>query len=175
MPLNFLCRSATVSVAVQAALILVLYASALYFQAATASLSNIYQPGIESLRVSVSPGGLLVVVFLVACIRKSFVVAHLAMLTSAGAILVSVLMLAFVAGHGGSPNTWRFPEARSLSGTVRLALFQPSFSNRSIGSVAGNGFLALFVLAGSAYLSRRRHNNPVQRTGPDGPSADLQR
>jgi hypothetical protein len=74
------------------------------------------------------------------------------MATSAGAILVCALMLAFIAGHGDSPKTWQPPGDRSLSSTVRVALFQPSFSNRSIGSVVGYGFLALLVLGGSVYF-----------------------
>ena len=175
MPLSLLPRSVAVLASGEAAVIVMLYALALYFQAATASLSNAYQPGIEVLRAVVSPGGLLLVVFLIACLRKSYAAIRVATLASAGALFVSTLMLVVVAGHGGSLNTWQFPEARSLSGTVYLALFQPSFSNRSIGAVAGNGFLALLALGGSAYLSRRRHNQSVQRTGPDGPPADLHR
>lgn len=175
MPLNFLRRSAVGLVAVQAAPVLMLYALALYFQAATASLSNTYQPGIKLLQAVISPSGLLLLVFLVACLRKSYAAARVAMATSAGAILVSALMLAFIASHGDSPKTWQFPGARSLSSTVRVALSQPSFSNRSIGSVVGNGFLALLVLGGSVYFSRRRRINPVQRTGPHGPSTDLDR
>ncbi|WP_143226736.1 hypothetical protein [Acidovorax sp. 62] len=175
MPLNFLCRSAVGLVAVQAAPVLMLYALALYFQAATASLSNTYQPGIKLLQAVISPSGLLLLVFLVACLRKSYAAARVAMATSAGAILVSALMLAFIAGHGDSPKTWQFPGARSLSSTVQVALFQPSFSNRSIGSVVGNGLLALLVLGGSVYFSRRLRINPVQRTGPHGPSTDLDR
>jgi hypothetical protein len=152
MSLHLPRRSAVVSIAAQALPFLVLYALALYFQAATASLSNTYQPGIKLLQVVISPSGLLLLVFLVACLRKSYAAARVAMATSAGAILVCALMLAFIAGHGDSPKTWQPPGDRSLSSTVRVALFQPSFSNRSIGSVVGNGFLALLVLGGSVYF-----------------------
>ncbi len=175
MPLNFPHRSAVGLLAVQAVPVLMLYALALYFQAATASLSNTYQPGIELLRAVISPSGLLLLVFLVACLRKSYAAARVATVTGAGAILVCALMLASIASHGDSPITWQPDGARSLSSTVQVALFQPSFSNRSIGSVVGNGFLALLVLGGSVYFSRRRRINPVQRTGPHGPSTDLDR
>lgn len=161
MPLNFPGRSPAVSVIVPAVLVAVAYTLALYFQAATASLSNAYQAGIELLRSVVSPGGLLMAVFLVACLRKSYAASRVAMLASAGAVLVSALMLALVVGHQGNSNTWQFPEARSLSGTLHQALCRPSFSNRSVASVAGSGVLALLVLGGSAYLSRRRQNNPL--------------
>lgn len=166
MPLNFLRRSTVGLLAVQALPVLVLYALALYFQAATASLSNTYQSGIELLRAVISPSGLLLLVFLVACLRQSYAIARVVMATSAGAILVSALMLAFIAGHDDSSKTWQFPEARSLSGTVQAALFEPSFSNRSIGSVVGNGFLAMLVFGGAVYFSRRLRVNPVQRASP---------
>ena len=105
----------------------------------------------------------------------NYAAARVATVTGAGAILVCALMLASIASHGDSPITWQPDGARSLSSTVQVALFQPSFSNRSIGSVVGNGFLALLVLGGSVYFSRRRRINPVQRTGPHGPSTDLDR
>ena len=62
MPLNFPHRSAVGLLAVQAVPVLMLYALALYFQAATASLSNTYQPGIELLQAVISPSGLLLLV-----------------------------------------------------------------------------------------------------------------
>jgi hypothetical protein len=151
-----------------AVLVTSLYALALYFCAATASLYDSYQPGIEWLRVFITPGGLLFGVFLIACLNSSYWSARLAILSSAGAILVCLLMLAFISIHDGSASTWVFPENRSLFGTVRAALFQPSFSNRSFGSVVASGFFALVCLGGSLYISRRRHNQSSQRTASGG-------
>ena len=141
------------------------YAMALYFQAATASLTDDYQPGIGLLITIVSPTGLLLATLLVACLRKTGSSARIAVLTCAGAVAVSVLLLAFVHVHEGAPGTWRFPESRSLGGTVRLAVFQPRFSNRSEGSVVGSGVCAALLLAASVRLARRR-----RRRSPSAPT-----
>ena len=144
MPLNFPHRSAVGLLAVQAVPVLMLYALALYFQAATASLSNTYQPGIELLRAVISPSGLLLLVFLVACLRKSYAAARVATVTGAGAILVCALMLASIASHGdgsGGPlstilfqSLYRFCCRQRLPrfiGSWRVSLFFASAAHQS--------------------------------------------
>jgi hypothetical protein len=61
------------------------------------------------------------------------------------------------------------PEARSLSSTVHIALFRPSFSGRSTGRVVFNGLLAAMSIGASRLVLRRRYNYSFKPTSPHGP------
>ena len=132
------------------------YAIALYFHAATASLTEAYQPGIGLLRAVTSPAAVLLAVWLVAGLIRTDASLRVATSTCAGAIVVAVLLGVWVAGHHGSARAWQFPEARSLTATVRLAVFEPQFSNRSLMAIVANGVLAGLLLCSALLVSRRR-------------------
>jgi len=142
------------------------YMLAAYFQAATASLKDSYQPGIEILRLFTMPGALLFAVFLAAFLVKSYTSARLSVIFCRAALCVcALLFIITVFPWSKSSGNWLFPEERTLSTTVKTALFQPSFSNRSSISAASSGAFAFILLAASTRLAKKRHNQSLKRTG----------
>jgi hypothetical protein len=138
-----------------AAALLTTYAVALYFRAATASLDDQYQPGIESLQLVIWPGALLVGVIASASLSQSELAWSVARRVCVGAVAVCLLLLLFVAAHEPKPRPWVFPADRTLQGTVHRSLFTPSFSNRSTGSIVGSAIFAA-AMSGGLLLWRRR-------------------
>jgi hypothetical protein len=146
--------SSLVGTGITAALLAV-YVVALYFRAATASLNDQYQPGIELLQLMVWPGALLVGVIASASLGRSELAWSIAWRVCVGAILACLLLLLFVAAHEPKPRPWVFPADRTLQGTVHRSLFNPSFSNRSTGSIVGSAMFAA-AMSGGLLLWRRR-------------------
>jgi hypothetical protein len=137
------------ALACAAALLLGLYGAALYFQVATASLYDTHQPGIEALRRTLQPGVVLVLVSLLAWLRKSPWTIQLSRWVNGGAVLCCALMLMAVTLHSGTPPQWQPPEDRSLWSTLEQAILHPSFSNRSTFSAVKSGLFAAVLLMGA--------------------------
>ena len=145
-------RGAEVAISV----LVLAFALTLYFQAATASLSDAYQPGIEFLRNVVRPAWVVLAVLLVASMWGSATGLRIARLTCAGAAIFALCLAIGVSVHEGSPRAWVLPEGRSLKESVRLAMLEPQFSNRSLVTITVNGLFAALVFCGAVFLSRRR-------------------
>lgn len=148
--------NATIALAALVAIVALLYGMTLYFRAATASLHDGYQPGIEALRLYASPGLLLGVLTVLAVISRSAFPARTAVHACLAALVVCALMLGVVSSHPGNRDTWVFPQQRSLESTVHTALFTPNFSGRSKGSIAGSAIVALCWLGVASCALRRR-------------------
>jgi hypothetical protein len=154
---------------VAVALVTANYAAMLYFQTATASLHDEYQPGIEAMKAWISPGALLLILVAGAAFLRSSFVLQIAKSSCKAALLVCVLLFLLVSVHRGNRNTWVFPQQRSLEGTARIALFSPNFSNRSTGTVLGSAGIALLCFGASVWLCRRtQSNNSSQPTAFGG-------
>ena len=150
------------------ALVTLLYGMTLYFRAATASLHDGYQPGIEALRLYVNPGLQLGLITAGAVTSRSAFPARVAVHACLAAIATCALMLAVVSSHPGNRNTWVFPQQRSLESTVHTALFTPNFSGRSKSSIAGSAIVALCWLGVSScvFLRRKRAAHTTQSIQP---------
>ena len=131
------------------------YAAALYFRVATASLTDAYQPGIEALRGAVWPSVVLWVPLALALVFKSAVWMEASRAISAGAVVCCAVLLLLVKLSGGAAPGRIGGESRSLSTTVRVALLQPRFSNRSVGSLIGSAAGASLACLASLALVRR--------------------
>lgn len=136
-----------------------LYAAMLYFRAATASLDDGYQPGIEALQAWARPSLLLAIAPLLAIGTRSTFMTRLAVANSICATLICAILLVVVSVHPGNANTWQFPQDRSLEETIRIALISPNFSGHSKGRIVVSGAIALTWLCISALFAyrRRRH------------------
>ena len=151
--------------AIGAGLLTLVYVPAVYFEAATASLNDRYQPGIDTLQLFVMPGALLCAVFLAALLGKSYTSARLAFFFSRTALFAcALLFLLTVIPSSGPPSDWVFSKDRSLAKAVKIALLQPSFSNRSSASVVGSGILAFIIFIGSSRIAKKRHDMAANRT-----------
>ena len=165
--------------------ILLLYTGTLYFQAATASLHEGYQPGIDRLKPVLEPVWLLLGLAVYTWLKRSAPAFKRIYMTSAGAFLVCLGMLgviiaidnwkakntgntwfshqtpAWVCGHTNHrENTVIRPEERLLICTVYTALFRPSFSNRSYSAVLGSSCVALLFCIWAAVM-RKHHLRPA--------------
>lgn len=138
---------------VATAILAVPYAAAVYFWAATASLYDSYQPGIDLLHRLIIPGFLIGGIFLIASLTKSHSIVRLTVLLSSAAVVICTLLLVVVVGS--TPSTDPAPDDHSLKSTIEFALSRPSFSNRSVVVVFESGAFAGLVLFGSLRLSRR--------------------
>lgn len=132
------------------------YVAGVYFHAATASLSDAYQPGLSSLKRFVQPDLALWALPLIAYGLKS---AHLAKCAQRCALVGLVCCaLLYVLCWFHSPEagiSWVAPADRTLAGTIHQSLFSPSFSNRSLGSITGSAILAAMAWQLSAMIRRR--------------------
>ncbi|MDO5290756.1 MAG: hypothetical protein Q4F13_14155 [Pseudomonadota bacterium] len=145
---------------------LLLYAALLYAQAATASLTDAYLPGIERLRWLAGPGWVLLGVLGLAWLSPRARLASLAVWVCAGAALLCAALAAWLIwwdAPGRAANTWLPPQARSWGSVLHVALAQPSFSNRSLGAILGSGLWALAACALAAWLARRPCPLPSSR------------
>ena len=148
-------KLSVLQVAIVAAVALI-YAAMLYFRAATASLDDHYQPGISTLQSWFMPGALLFALTLVAVAFRSVLAAQVAVFTNLSAIVICAFLLIFVISHPGNPNSWVFPQHRTLQTTIHTALFSPNFSSRSKGSIIGSAVVASCFLGISCLVLRRR-------------------
>lgn len=132
------------------------YATGVYFRAATASLSDAYQPGLDSLKRYVLPGIAMWVLPLIAYGLKSV---HLAKCAQRCALLgLACCALLYVLCWLHSPEagiSWVAPADRTLAGTIHQSLFKPAFSNRSLGSIAGSAILAAMAWLLGASIERK--------------------
>ena len=136
------------------------YAVGVYFHAATASLSDDYQPGIERLKLSIQPGLVLLLPLLLAWLLKARGLIQIAQWSSLCGLLACLVVLVFCASHGQSGGVqWVAPNHRSLTTTVQQALFQPSFSSRSVGSVLGSAVFAMGLLMLNCIVCRKLHKS----------------
>ena len=150
-------RSISMGTTLAVGLALALYGLLLYFHAATASLYDDHQPGIQALRAALSPSVVLLLVLLVATVLPTRRAAQVAVLCCAGACVLALLMAAVTVGvHVHSRSTWVPPESRTLADTVYVALVHPAFSNRSNFSMVGSAVFAMACLSGALWLWRRR-------------------
>ena len=140
------------------------YGALLYFRAATASLFDDYQPGIELLRQWLNPLWIAAVVWLAALIKGTAVWTQFARDSAATALLLCLLMYLLVASHRGTQNPWQFPQERTLTNTVQIALLAPNFSSRSKLEIAVNGALSGLCLVAYWLQSRRKRKAPNAKT-----------
>ena len=141
-----------------------LYGALLYFHAATASLRDTYQPGIETMQLLSAPEAILLLILLVSVVVKQHWLAIFAFYCSIGAFVACAILFVLIATHDGNTNTWASPDDRTLQKTVITAMFEPSFSGRSTGRVLSNGAIAVLSIVSSAYVLRRRYNPTFQWT-----------
>ncbi len=131
------------------------YAMALYFQAATASLYDRYQPGIEFLQICLTPSLLLVVSVIASLMYKGKGYREFLKGACLACIAVGFALAAFVFLYEAQSKTWIFPEDRTLMNTLESSLLDPVFSNRSILSVSVN-IVFSSLLVGWLFWSDRR-------------------
>ncbi|MDO5625517.1 MAG: hypothetical protein Q4G71_12625 [Pseudomonadota bacterium] len=148
----------------------VLYGAALYFRAATASLTDQYQPGIGALRFAVQPGWLLLVLLCATLLARKPFWPRLTSCVAGGALMLCALLLLWMTL--GTPDTtasstWQPLAARELASTLKIALFSPWFSNRSIGTTLGSALWATAVLAISWKISTRSRLSSTPTSLPD--------
>lgn len=139
---------------------LALYAALLYAQAATASLTDAYQPGMERLRWLTRPGWLLLGLLALAWLRPQARLASQLVCICAGAALLCAALAAWLVwldAPGRAANTWLPPQARNLGTVLHTALWTPSFSNRSLGATLGNAIWALAACALAERSRRKKH------------------
>lgn len=141
--------------------VLFLYSASVYFDAATASLSDAYQPGLDAFKLCVQPGLWLLLPLLLAYCMKTQQAAQVALWCGIGGLVCCGILFAFCSLHmprGGS--SWVAPEMRTLGRTLHAALLLPSFSNRSLGSIAGSGIFAALQCVLSAVLVIKLRSQP---------------
>lgn len=138
-----------------AVVLLALYAGFMYFQAATASIGEDYQPGISRVQLLLSPGLLLLLLVLAGWLTRNGFIRRLAQIVTGGAIVICLLIILFIYTGGDSTETIEVP--RMLSSTIYKALFYPNFSNRSYAAPFYGGIFALlmFMLANLEYRGSR--------------------
>ncbi|WP_303759311.1 hypothetical protein [Alcanivorax jadensis] len=134
---------------------LAIYAVALYFQSATASLHDRYQPGIEFLQMLVSPALMLIVSAFLALMITSRRYRSFLKSSYLGCAVIGVLLGAFVFFHESRASNWASPEGRTMLNTLHASLFSPSFSNRSVVVVLGNALFSFALLGWFLFLGRR--------------------
>ena len=145
---------------------LFIYFAGVYFHAATASLSDAYQPGLGVLKRWVQPEILLWVPLLLAYCAKSARLAYLAKWCGLGGLACCGVLFVFCSLHAPSgSSSWVAPEARSLGRTVYTALLLPSFSNRSLGTIVGSAIFALLQCALRLLLVRKLRNKSRSANG----------
>ena len=146
-----------------------LYFACVYFRAATASLFDKYQPGIEALVQSVQPGLVLLVPLVVAYCAKTKSSAHVALWAGLAGVAACTVLWLFCAMHEskGAPR-WVPPSERILANTVTNALLRPSFSGRSLLSI-GQSVVFAVVISGMAFvLGRRRTFRETDMSAKNG-------
>lgn len=149
---------------------LLLYLVGIYVLAATASLYDSYQPGIEAFKRWLQPGLLLTAALAFACFGKSLETAKLTQRLALAALTACGLLLLVIAQHESSPRIGHvWPEQRTLGSTLMQALFQPSFSGRSKLTSMVSGLWALLVLLVASWRTRRLRKQAQER--PPGPAA----
>jgi hypothetical protein len=153
-------KQVSLSAAVTTLALLGLYAAALYLRVATASINDSYQPGIEAIQIACSPGIVLALTLAEAAWTKSATVARLCTMCCVGALAVCGVML-IVVNMELSTAAWQFAQERTLTSTLRRALFTPSFSNRS---AVWSAVFAAIMLRASLWLSHKLHNKALQPT-----------
>ncbi|MFG5778100.1 hypothetical protein ACFIQF_13585 [Comamonas sp. J-3] len=149
---------------------LLLYLVGIYVLAATASLYDNYQPGIEALKRWLQPGLLLTAALAFACFGKSLETAQSAQRLALAALAACGLLLLVISQHESSHRIGHvWPEQRTLGSTLMRALFQPSFSGRSKLTTTVSGLWALLVLLVASWRTRRLRKQAQER--PPGPAA----
>lgn len=132
------------------------YAAGVYFHAATASLSDAYQPGLDNVKRYVQPGIALWLLPLIAYGWKSVRLAKIAQRCALLGLACCALLYAFCRLHSPEAGIpWVAPADRTLVSTVHRSLFSPSFSNRSLGSIAGSAILAAMAWLLGASIERK--------------------
>lgn len=126
--------------------LLLLYLVGIYVLAATASLYDNYQPGIEAFKLCLQPGLLLTAALAFACSGKSLATAQSAQRLALAALAACGLLLLVISQHESAPRIGHvWPQQRTLGSTLMQALFQPSFSGRSKLTTIVSGLWALLV------------------------------
>jgi len=148
--------------------ILIIYSAMLYFISATASLHDSYQPGIEKLQSLARPELIMLLTIMIGVYFKRYWVARLTLFTSQGALVICLLLVIFFALHNGSNSPWVPIEKRTLSDTVKTALFKPTFSGRSTGRVIFNGALSAIGFGILLISYRKRYNKSFKPTPKSG-------
>src|SRR5690554_4722621 len=110
-------RTPQLLAAASAVCLLLVYGAGVYFRAATASLHDDYQPGIEAVRLWVWPGAVLISVVAFAGLTRSALLWLIARWVCVGAVVVCLFLLVFVQVHESSPQRWVFPHERTLGAT----------------------------------------------------------
>lgn len=132
------------------------YLAGVYFRAATASLSDAYQPGLGRLKPYVQPDLALWALPLLAYGLKSATLAKVAQRCALIGLACCAMLYVFCSLHVASAGVhWVDPMDRTLAGTVHQSLFQPSFSNRSLGSITGSAISAAMAYFTSTSVSRK--------------------
>jgi hypothetical protein len=135
---------------------MLVYIAGVYFHAATASLSDAYQPGLSSLRRYVQPDLTLWALPLIAYGLKSVHLAKIAQRCALVGLACCVLLYVLCWVHSPEAgSSWVLPADRTLAGTIHQSLFNPSFSNRSLGSIAGSAILAAMAWLLGASIERK--------------------
>lgn len=132
------------------------YVAGVYFHAATASLSDAYQPGLSSLKRYVQPDLALWVLPLIAYGWKSVHFAKCAQRCALVGLACCAFLYALCWLHTPEAGiSWVAPADRTLAGTIHQSLFKPAFSNRSLGSIAGSAILAAMAWLLGASIERK--------------------
>ena len=150
------CPTSLASKAMAVVALMLPYVGGVYFRAATASLSDDHQPGMESLKLCIQPGLVLLLPLLLAWLTKARGFMQVARWSSVCGLFACIVLLVFCVSHGPSSGVqWLAAGTRSLATTVQQALFQPSFSNRSVASVAGSAVFAMGLLMLNCFVCRQ--------------------
>jgi len=143
-------------------LLMVTFIGMLYFNLASASLSDSYQPGIEKLQAFLNPMYISFIMLALVILVNSPWLISLSKAYFVGVIIICIFMVIFVSIYHGPTSNWSFPEERTLIDTIDKALAQPSFSNRSAAKVVFNGVISLIALGMTYFVGQIRYNKQNQ-------------
>lgn len=150
--------------------LLLLYLVGIYVLAATASLYDNYQPGIEAFKLCLQPGLLLTAALAFACSGKSLATAQSAQRLALAALAACGLLLLVISQHESAPRIGHvWPQQRTLGSTLMQALFQPSFSGRSKLTTIVSGLWALLVHLAASWRAWHLRKHVQKR--PPSPAA----
>ena len=136
-------------------IISLVFAGMLYFRAATASLHDRYQPGVEEIRWLVSPGIFISLIVVAAVLTGSRFAARLAYRCSLVSLVFCTAMVILSVSYRGDKIHWSLSQDRNLESTIQTALLSPDFSNRSTLYLIGISLVAPICLRFSARLCSR--------------------
>ncbi len=132
----------------------------LYLQMCIASLGENYQVGIR--KIQLFQPSIIVLFMIIIClisVKNTKTFDEIYNFTKLAFIACGVLFIFFFSANELSSQIgyWSFPHERTLIKTLKISLFHPQFSNRSIAILFQNIFLLLVLIF--ILFRKRKHKN----------------